>query len=174
MKNSFKKNLQNLAERFLFFPVSPFAGAASAQTKPVTGTVVNGETNLPIANISVRVKGTSKGTSTDANGAFKIDAAENAMLEISSIGYQPMVVQAGFTAPMEIKLAVSNQQLADVVVVGYGTRKSSDITGSVSSVSKERLSQLPVTNALQAIQGLWQVLIFHKVLLFPAHHPRHW
>jgi TonB-linked SusC/RagA family outer membrane protein len=152
-----KKNLKNLQQGpikgFFFFLFFLLTMAASAQTKVVTGTVVNGETNLPIANISVRVKGTSKGTSTDANGAFKIEAAENALLEITSIGYKATEVPADFTAPMQVKLEVLNQTLTDVVVVGYGTKKRSDITGSVSSVSKERLSQLPVTNALQAIQG---------------------
>jgi TonB-linked SusC/RagA family outer membrane protein len=153
MKNCLKK-MKMLLQGSLFIPLFLlFVIAASAQTKVVTGTVVNGETNLPIANISVRVKGTSKGTSTDANGAFKIEAAENALLEITSIGYKATEVPADFTAPMQVKLEVLNQTLTDVVVVGYGTKKRSDITGSVSSVSKERLSQLPVTNALQAIQG---------------------
>jgi TonB-linked SusC/RagA family outer membrane protein len=124
-----------------------------AQNKPVTGTVVNSETSEPVTNASVKVKGTSKGVSTDSKGAFTLNVPENTILEISSVGFRPIEMPVDFAAPMQIKLAVANQQLTDVVVVGYGTKKRSDITGSVTSVSKERLSQLPVTNALQAIQG---------------------
>lgn len=135
----------------LFFIVN---SSVFAQTKTVTGTVVvNSETNDPVANATVRVKGTSKGVNTDSKGAFTLSVPENAVLEISSIGYNPIQVPVDFSAPMLIKLVVTNQLLADVVVVGYGTKKRSDITGSVASVPKERLSQLPVTNVLQAIQG---------------------
>ena len=94
-----------------------------------------------------------KGTTTDSKGAFSLNVPDNSVLEISSVGYKPEEIAADFTVPMQIKLAVANQTLTDVVVVGYGTRKRSDVTGSVSSVGKERLSQLPVTNALQAVQG---------------------
>jgi TonB-linked SusC/RagA family outer membrane protein len=124
-----------------------------AQNKTVTGTVVNSETSEPVSGVSVKVKGNAKGTSTDAKGFFTLNVPDGAILEFSSVGYKSTEILADFSATMQIKLAVANQQLTDVVVVGYGTKKRSDVTGSVSSVGKERLSQLPVTNALQAIQG---------------------
>jgi TonB-linked SusC/RagA family outer membrane protein len=126
---------------------------AFAQNKPVTGTVVNAETGEPVPNVSIRIKETGKGTSTDSKGLFTLMITENTFLQISCVGYKPLEVKADLLAPMLIKISVANQQLTDVVVVGYGTKKRSDVTGSVTSVSKERLSQLPVTNALQAIQG---------------------
>ncbi len=129
------------------------SSSAFAQNKTVTGTVVNSETSEPVTNASIRVKGTSRGVNTDSKGVFTLNVPERTILGISSVGFKPIEVPVDFSAPMQIKLAVENQQLTDVVVVGYGTKKRSDITGSVSSVSKERLSQLPVTNALQAIQG---------------------
>jgi TonB-linked SusC/RagA family outer membrane protein len=129
------------------------SSSAFAQNKTVTGTVVNSETSEPVTNASVRVKGTSKGVNTDSKGVFTLNVPDGSILEISSVGFKSIEVAVDFTAPMEIKLAVANQTLTDVVVVGYGTKKRSDVTGSVTSVSKERLSQLPVTNALQAIQG---------------------
>jgi TonB-linked SusC/RagA family outer membrane protein len=148
-----KKNKQGLLKK-LFIPFFLlFAFTASAQNKTVTGTVINSETNEPVASVSIKVKGSAKGTSTDAKGVFSLIAADNATLEVSSVGYKPTEVAADLSAPMQIKLAVANQTLTDLVVVGYGTKKRSDVTGSVSSVGKERLSQLPVTNALQAIQG---------------------
>jgi TonB-linked SusC/RagA family outer membrane protein len=148
-----KKNNQGLLKKlslpfFLFF-----AFTASAQNKTVSGTIVNNETNEPVASVSIKVKGSAKGTSTDAKGTFSLNAPDNAVLVLSSVGYKSTEVAADFSAPMQVKLAVANQTLTDVVVVGYGTRKRSDVTGSVSSVGKERLSQLSVTNALQAIQG---------------------
>jgi TonB-linked SusC/RagA family outer membrane protein len=152
-----KKNLSDLLRKLILPFILPFilliAFSANAQNKAVTGTVVNNETAEPVANVSVKVKGNAKGTSTDSKGAFSLSVPDNTVLEISSIGYKPVEIAADFSAAMQIKLVVSNQTLTDVVVVGYGTRKRSDVTGSVSSVGKERLSQLPVTNALQAIQG---------------------
>lgn len=126
---------------------------AAAQNKSVTGTVVSDQTSEPVARASVRVKGSSTGVTTDTKGSFRIDVAENAVLQISSVGYRPLEVKADLTTAMQITLTVDNQLLTDVVVVGYGTKKRSDITGSVTSVPKERLSQLPVTNVLQAIEG---------------------
>jgi TonB-linked SusC/RagA family outer membrane protein len=124
-----------------------------AQNKTVTGSVIDEKTGDGIPNVSVKVQGSSKGTSTDSRGSFSLQAKEGDKLDISSVGYKSTSVEVDLTAPMQIKLTVTNQQLTDVVVVGYGTKKRSDLTGAVSSVSKERLSQLPVTNALQAIQG---------------------
>jgi TonB-linked SusC/RagA family outer membrane protein len=153
MKKCLKINQQLLLRGFCFSLLFLLTVAASAQNKTVTGTVVNTETSEPVTNVSVKVKGSSKGTTTDSKGVFSLTVPENAVFEISSVGYRPVEIAADFSAPMQIKLAVSNQSLTDVVVVGYGTRKRSDVTGSVSSVGKERLSQLPVTNALQAVQG---------------------
>jgi TonB-linked SusC/RagA family outer membrane protein len=142
-----------LRMKCFFIMLLILSSSAFAQNKTVSGTVVNSETSEPVSNASVRVKGTSKGVNTDSKGVFTLNVPDGSILEISSVGFKAIEVAVDFAAPMQIKLAVANQQLTDVVVVGYGTKKRSDITGSVTSVSKERLSQLPVTNALQAIQG---------------------
>lgn len=127
--------------------------AAGAQNKTASGTVVDNLTNEAISGASVRLKGTSKGVTTRGDGTFKMSVPENALLEISNVGYQQIEIKPDFQTSIQIKLTIANKDLADVVVVGYGTKKRSDITGSVTSVAKERLSQLPVTNVLQAIQG---------------------
>jgi TonB-linked SusC/RagA family outer membrane protein len=129
------------------------ATTIDAQNKPVTGSVVNAESGEPIASASVKIKGTNKGTMSDAKGSFTLNVPENTILEISFVGFKTAEISADFNNAMQIKLAVANQNLADVVVVGYGSRRRSDVTGSVVSVGKERLSQLPVTNPLQAVQG---------------------
>lgn len=124
-----------------------------AQEQTVSGTVNSSITNEPVANASVRVKGSSNGVITSESGLFKLVARPNSILIISSIGFKTVEVEAKSDLPLRITLVAVDRQLSEMVVVGYGTRRRSDITGSVSSVSKERLSEIPVSNALQAIQG---------------------
>ncbi|MDN3546923.1 SusC/RagA family TonB-linked outer membrane protein [Mucilaginibacter aquaedulcis] len=130
-----------------------FSVHSQAQTKTLTGKIVDNNTNEPVPGASVRVKNTSNGTMTDAQGMFKLNVANNAIIEITSIGYQPIEIKADGNKPLQIKLSSLNRALTEVVVVGYGTAKRSDVTGSVSSLSKERLTQLPVGDVLQAMQG---------------------
>ncbi len=124
-----------------------------SQVRPVTGTVSDSSSSEGISGVSVRLKGSSKGVFTDSRGVFTISVPPNAVLEISSIGYQGASLKAGYGEPIQVKLLPVNKELSDVVVVGYGKEKRADITGSVASVPKERLSQLPVTNVLQAMEG---------------------
>src|SRR5690606_29475221 len=99
------------------------------------------------------VQGTTNSTQTDANGAFSISASAGEILVLSFIGYDSKEVVVGQSATIEVELISSDNVLDELVVVGYGSQKRSDITGSVASVPKERLSNLPVTNVMQAIQG---------------------
>ena len=127
--------------------------SAQAQNKTVTGRITDNTTNEPIIGASVKVKNATGGVITDAQGIFKINAPNGALIEITSIGYAAVEVQADFGKQMEVKMTSVNKSLTEVVVVGYGTAKRSDVTGSVSSLSKDRLSQLPVGDVLQAMQG---------------------
>jgi hypothetical protein len=138
-----------------FFLLVIFSGTITAfcQNKVVTGMVVDSATGEGITGASINLNNTSRGVITDSRGAFKISVPVNALLEISSIGYKPIEIKASSDALLQIKLVSVNKALTDVVVVGYGTEKRSDITGSVTSVPKQRLSELPVTNVLQAIEG---------------------
>lgn len=115
-----------------------------------TVTDANGE---PLIGASVIVKGTSNGNVTDMDGKFSLsNVAKGATLEISYVGYDKATVK--WTGePLSIVLKDNLGELDELVVVGYGVQKKSDITGSVTSVGKERLSKLPVTNVLQAMQG---------------------
>ena len=124
-----------------------------AQDRIITGHVNDAETGDPVVGATVSIKGKSSGVITDAQGAFKLKAAETDVIEISSVGYQAQEMQAGAAADLQIKLKVLNKQLNEVVVVGYGTKKRSDVTGSVATVPKNRLEKLPVTNILHAIEG---------------------
>jgi TonB-linked SusC/RagA family outer membrane protein len=117
---------------------------------------VSDQTGAGIPGANIKVAGTNQGTVTDNNGAFTISLSAPATLQISYIGYTQQAVPVSATTQiLDIKLSENeaDKNLNEVVVVGYGTQKKSDITGAVTSIPKSRLSQLPVTNVLQAIQG---------------------
>lgn len=136
-----------------FFLACLCSSAVYGQTGKVTGTVKDSEKGEPVISATITVKGKKTGASTDADGNFTIPAATGDILIVSNVGFESLEIPADLSANMEIKLKVVNSQLGEVVVVGYGTRKRSDITGAVSSVPKSRLTQLPVTNILHAIEG---------------------
>ncbi|HMH20891.1 MAG TPA: SusC/RagA family TonB-linked outer membrane protein [Puia sp.] len=123
---------------------------------PISGAVRNRQDNSPLPGITVSVKGNSKiATQTDEAGKFRISVPAGAKaLVFSGIGMETREILVSEAGNGDILLATTAQSLSDVVVVGYGTQKKSDITGSVSSVPKDRLSKIPVTNVLQALEGL--------------------
>lgn len=125
-----------------------------AQEKTVTGTVVSSEDGLEIPGVNVVEKGTNNGTSTDFDGNYSITvSSDNAVLVFSYIGYVSQEQSVSGTNQVNVSLAEDVSALEEVVVVGYGTTKKSDITGSVSSVKAEELAAFPVLSAEQALQG---------------------
>ena len=119
----------------------------------VTGKVTD-DKGLPLPGVSIKVAGTTTGTVTDAKGEYTIQVDEGASLVFSFIGFASQTIRvSGTRIDVSMKTDEAGTKLAEVVVVGYGTQKRSDVTGSIASVPKERLSQLPVTNVLQAVQG---------------------
>lgn len=120
----------------------------------VNGIVKDASTGEALVGVTVRVKGTTIGVSTDINGNFSVDASDpNAILIFSFIGYKTQEITLGGRISLEIRLETDMLNLQEVIVVGYGTQKRSDITGTVSSMPKERLENLPNLNIAQAIQG---------------------
>ena len=107
----------------------------------------------PIVGASVVEKGTSNGMVTNLNGEFSLDVKRGATLVISYIGYITQEVTVTSTAPLKIKLKEDSQALEEVVVIGYGTARRSDVTGSISSVSAEKLQEIPSTNLTYALQN---------------------
>ena len=120
----------------------------------IKGTV-RGESGEALVSATVSVKGTNIRTATNADGVFQLNIPEGATLVISYLGYVPQEISVGNKSIIDVKLLLDaqKQQMNELVIVGYGTQKRSDITGSVTSVPKERLSQLPVTNVLHAMEG---------------------
>lgn len=119
----------------------------------INGRVTNSRNEI-LPNVSILEKGTTNGTATKDDGSFTIDVASgNAVLVISSVGFNSQEIGVNNRNTITIVLQENINDLNQVVVVGYGTQKRSDITGAVASVPKSRLSQLPVTNILHAMEG---------------------
>ena len=118
----------------------------------VKGTV-NDEAGDPIIGATVKVQGTNAGAITDFNGNFQIQAASNATLNISYVGYVPQTVKVAGRTNIKVVLKEDAQVLNDVVVIGYGTMKKSDISGSVATINKEQMERKVPVNIAQALQG---------------------
>ena len=122
------------------------------QTKKISG-LVKDATGEPIIGANVKVLGTTLGTITDLDGKFSLDVPSNAKLEISYLGYTSVNVQIDSRTEYNIVLKEDTQTLQEVVVVGFGTQKKVNLTGSVGTVDSEVLESRPVQNAVQALQG---------------------
>ncbi|HEV2478775.1 MAG TPA: TonB-dependent receptor [Puia sp.] len=131
-----------------------FAHAALlAQTKKITGKVSASDNGTMLSGATVKVKGTKIATSTDADGSFTIEAAPNAILTISSIGYTAQDIPVANNSTLTIKMVADPQSMQQVVIVGYGSVKRRDLTGAVATVSADQISKVPVTTLDQALQG---------------------
>ncbi len=133
---------------FLFFLFKESYG----QEKNVSGKVVD-EQGVPIPSVTVSIKNTSIGTVTDFDGMFSIRANPDDIILFSFIGFESQEMPVDDKSIINVTLKEDTAELEEVVVVGYGTQKRSDVTGSVASVPEERLENLPVTDVTQAIQG---------------------
>lgn len=132
--------------------VTPVAAAASAQPKKVTGKVVdaNGE---PVIGATIKEQGTANGTITDFDGNFALAVADNAMLEVSYIGYKSQELKAVAGKILSVTLKEDTEVLDEVVVVGYGTQRKGNLTGSVAAVKSEQLTVAPVGNVTNTLAG---------------------
>jgi len=119
----------------------------------ITGRVFN-DKGEPLEGATVLVKGTSRATTTDSKGFFKIEVSnDNEVLVITYTGFLPQEVRIGKQTEFSIKLVLADSNLGDVVVIGYGTSKRKDLTGAVSSVTADQIEKVPVTTLDQALQG---------------------
>lgn len=119
----------------------------------ITGRITN-TGDQPVSGATITVKGTSAGTSTNTNGQFTLrDIQENATLVITSIGYITEEVQVNNRTVINLRLTGESKSLNEVVVIGYGTQRRSDLTGSVASVKTAELQQTPISSIDQGLVG---------------------
>lgn len=145
MKHSFVKYL-------VFFSIMLTNMIALAQTNTITGTVKD-NAGMPIPGANVLIKNTSSGVQTDFDGKFAIKAKPEDILVASFIGMKTTEIKVGNQTNINFKLEDEGAKLEEVVVVGYGTRKKKDLTGSIVSVGAKEIESRPVQNAVQAMQG---------------------
>jgi len=135
----------------LFFVFMGFVMTAFAQ-QTITGKVTD-ETKGGVPGVSVTIKGQTKGTTTSPTGDFSIPASAGQTLVFTYVGYNTREVVVGASPTINVSLAPSANDLTEVVVVGYGTAKKGDVTGSIAGIGAKEIERLPVQNALQAVQG---------------------
>jgi len=137
---------------FLLALMAVCSTVVMAQAK-VSGTVVDAQ-GEPVIGASVIIKGTSTGTVTDFDGNFTIQSVpQNATLVISYVGYRTQNVAVGGKSQINVALEEDKQLLDEVVVVGYGVQRKSDVTGALTRVGEKELNAKPVSNAFEALQG---------------------
>jgi len=124
-----------------------------AQTRTVTGTVVDSKSKDPLSGVSVSVKGTKTGTVTNAAGKFSISVSGNPVLILTSTGYENQEIKTDAAETIIVELVALNQQLNDIVVVGYGRQKKATLTGAVEQISAKTFENRAITNIGLALQG---------------------
>ncbi len=120
--------------------------------QPISGTVTD-ETGMPLPGAIILVKGATTGTVTDLDGKFSLDVPEGAILQVSYVGYMGREIEVNGQSILEIQLEPDATQLEEMVVVGYGTQKRSDVTGAIGSVKSEDFNRGVITNPVDLLQG---------------------
>ena len=140
-------NSQRIPKLLLWLVLMIVTVTASAQERTVTGKVTDQQTGLPMPGVSIKVKGTTTGTTTNTDGQFtlKVPSAES-ILVFSNVGYIGYETKVGTTTNFTIPLLVQEKSLEDVVVVGYGTKKRVNVQGAVSTLKASEIEDIPVAN----------------------------
>ncbi len=126
---------------------------ATAQSGKVVGRVFD-ETGQPAVGVSIVNKSTQMGAVSDFDGKFEIAAKVSDLLKFSYIGYLEKDIVVKDFSPLSLTLELDLESLEEIIVIGYGTQKKSDVSGSVSKVSGEKLAQIPSSSAARAMQGV--------------------
>lgn len=149
----FKKNLIRSLKSLhsIFLIVFCFFSIILFGQQRITGQVATGDT--AIAGATVQVKGTQTATQTDEKGRFSINAASNATIMISSVGFGSEEVKVASRTFINIQMKSIAQQMGEVVVIGYGTQRKENLTGAISTVSGKELNQRVVTDPASLLQG---------------------
>lgn len=137
-----------------FMLVVTLVHQAHAQDVTVSGIVTSTEDGAPLPGVSVIIKGTTTGTTTDVSGSYRLQVPnQNAVLIFSFIGYAPQEITVGTQTTVSVNLQSDLTQLSEVVVVGYGTVKKTDLTGSVAAVDPEQIVRRGSLGTVEAVQG---------------------
>ena len=139
--------------RFTLLLIFLFSISTFAQDLLVSGTVVSAEDNIPVPGVNVIVKGTSRGVSTDFDGNYSINVKQGETLEFSYVGFKTYVVTIQNQTTVNVSLDLDIASLDEVVVIGYGSQKKADLTGSITTIKSEDITRTPSGAAMQSLQG---------------------
>jgi TonB-linked SusC/RagA family outer membrane protein len=139
----------------LFLTIFLYSYSLNAQTTPLTVSgKISDETGKPLESVTIQVKGTSTATTTKADGTFQISVPSgSSVLMVSSVGFLSQEIPVNNRSDIQFTMTNAVNSLEDVVVVGYGTRRKTDVTGAVSSINNEQIRSVPTANLTQALQG---------------------
>lgn len=151
MYRNLKKSRPSLF-RFMLLLLLVTASSALRAQGVVSGKVTD-EANSPLPGVNILLKGTTTGTTSDANGQYTINVSEDGVLIFSFIGYTTQEEAVGGRSVINVSLTPSMETLSEIVVVGYGAQKKSDVTGSIASVDSKTLREIPAAGLSQALQG---------------------
>jgi len=143
-----KKMILYVAWLFLMLPML----AIASPNLNITGTIIDSD-GFPLIGVNVVVKNTTTGTTTDIDGNYSIEAPEGAILEFSYIGFQTVEESVNGRSVIDVTMRGDSELLDEVVVVGYGVQRKSDLTGSVAKIDGSDLQNVVVGNATSALQG---------------------
>src|SRR6187200_95751 len=132
---------------FLLFSITSIA-----QNITIKGRVLK-EDGTPVSGASVTIKGTGNGTASNDQGEFQLSAPGNATLVISSVDFVTQEIKVNNRTSVDVKLVSLDKSLGEVIVVGYGTQRKEAVTGSVASISGNKIREVPAPNISQALQG---------------------
>ncbi len=138
----------------LIIPLTLLFAGLFAQNRTFTGVVISGEDNMPLLGVSVIAAGTSIGTITDFDGRYSLTLPDSInILRFTFVGLQTEEIELGTQEVIDLVMVQSREELDEVVVVGYGTKQKGNITGSVTTISSDRIGQIPVASFDAALQG---------------------
>lgn len=129
------------------------SGHTFSQGRSISGKVTDAKDGAPLPGVSVQVKGESVGSTTDMNGSFTLNVAPGATLVFSHTGYDGFQLKVGNEETLNVQLQLSKGSMSEVVVIGYGTVKKKDLTGSVGSVKASQLQERPAASVNEALSG---------------------
>ncbi|UII25428.1 TonB-dependent receptor [Fulvivirga maritima] len=151
LKETFKA--EKLIMQFLLMALLVVFNQAQAQS-PISGTVLEETTGEPVPGVTVVVKNTSRGTITDGEGHFTVEASPDDILVFSFVGFKRREISVGNQTNFSVSLEEDITELSEIVVVGYGEQKKQNLTGAVSAVESETLTTRPVGQVSAALQGV--------------------
>ncbi|MFT4155918.1 SusC/RagA family TonB-linked outer membrane protein [Parafilimonas sp.] len=131
----------------------PTMPCSAQQQRIINGQVTDAATNQPVPNASINIKGSGKGALSDIHGNFNLHVKGEDSLVVSSVGYETQTVFVGSQDFIRLQLKPGNNQLDQVIVVGYGTQRKKDVTGAVQTVDMNKLQDIPVSQFTQKLQG---------------------